>query len=126
MSGLLDSAARVVMLVLSVLATLAIVGSIAAIPTGQVAQFLGSEREAATGPTAEAPSAEPTVLEDDKQAEAAGTPSSGATPAPEPAPSPAERWLEVIAYALIAIAGLLAIIALTLMRAVHHARMSRQ
>ena len=116
MSGFLDGATRALILALSGFATLAIIGSIAAIPSGGVARQLGvgSEPvEVAAPQRAEQQAPVPEVTSD----AGAGTGTEAVTAAPPPSDAPdAERWLEVIAYALIAIAGLLAVIALTLMR----------
>ena len=122
MSGLLDGAARVLILVLSALATLAIIGSIAAIPSGEVARQFGMDSERAA--TMDQPEAAPAPPAEAGNVAAGVGASEGALVEAPPAPERprAERWLEVIAYALIGVAGLLAVIALTLMRAVGYLR----
>ena len=116
---------RVLILVLAVSSTLSIIGSIAAIPSGGMAErtlFAGAEPpprgsvdpapDAVAEPAAE--EAAPTILVEPSGPQGAG---GGAfTLAPAPPEDPVVRWLEPIAYALIAIAGLLAVGVLLLWR----------
>lgn len=109
MSGALDGLARIVIVALSLLATLAIIGSISAIPSGSIEGRLGvgDTRPAADQPVARPESlATPLAMPD-----TGATPGEGGTPgAPVPPRErdPIERWLESISYALIAIAALMA------------------
>ena len=117
---------RVLILVLAVSSTLSIIGSIAAIPSGGVASrtlFAGAEPPPARGSADPAPDAvaEPapeeaagTVLLEPAGQDVAGAGATTLAPArPEDATA---RWLDPIAYALIAIAGLLAVGVLLLWR----------
>ena len=122
MSGFLDGAARALILALSGFATLAIIGSIAAIPSGEVARQLGVGSEQVEVAAPQPAERQAAVPEFTGNADA-GIETEAVAAAPPPSDAPhAERWLEVIAYALIAIAGLLAVIALTLMRATGYLR----
>jgi len=108
MSGALDGLARVVIVALSLLATLAIIGSISAIPSGSIEGRLGigDTRPAADRPVArpESPAIPPAVRDSGATSGEGGI--SGARPPHER--DPIERWLESISYALIAIAALMA------------------
>jgi hypothetical protein len=116
---------RTVMLVLAGLVTLSILGSIAAMSNQAGVPDLRTQRERPV--LAPAPAPEP----------ADPRPSSPAETSPAPAPQPQtpagaelvavpappeeerpERWLEAIAYALLAIAGLLALLLILLWRGV--------
>lgn len=115
---------RVVMLVLAGMITLSIIGAIAAIPSGiDLPRQSGIERT----PPAELPS-EPTPEPEqpdpgDEVAAAAGSQAGTVTLAPTPPErsDPAE-WLEVIAYALLALAGLGALAIVLLWRSLHQRR----
>jgi hypothetical protein len=116
MSGALDAIARFVMLVLAGLVSLSIIGAIAAMSSA------GGPRPAAPPPEAVR------IAPAEPQAEAPAAPAPGSevtsngvgvpvvTVAQPEQPDPAEKWLEAIAYALMAITGLLALIALILWR----------
>ena len=127
MTGFLDWAGRVVMLVLAGMITLSIIGAIAAIPSGTVQTRMGMEPRSWPGPQ---PEAEPQPV----PAEAPVEPSRGATaPAPQPgtvlAPAPKEpvdpaRWLEAITYALLALVGAFVFAIVLLWRALGHWRRS--
>jgi len=135
---------RVVFLVLSGMITLSIIGAIAAIPSQSIETRLRvgagdtpTEWSRATPPRPPAPvpsprpepeplpappqsaPSEPTPA---PQADVPGTPTTIA-PAPRPQPTAAD-WLESITYALLAIAGLLALGLLLLFRALGHWRRS--
>ena len=127
MTGFLDWAGRVVMLVLAGMITLSIIGAIAAIPSGTIESRMGMESRAWPEPQARP---EPQPVPAEPRAE----PSPGATarvaqpgtvlaPAPKEPVDPA-RWLEAITYALLALvgAGIFAII--LLWRALGHWRRS--
>lgn len=124
---------RILILVLAVSSTLSIIGSIAAIPSGGTASRTLFGEAAPPAYEAETPAPEQTVepapeqTDEPTPGEAARTvlvePSSpqgaGSGPvslAPAPPEDPVARWLEPIAYALIAIAGLLAVGVLLLWR----------
>jgi hypothetical protein len=126
MDGFLDRLGRVVMLVLAGMVTLSIIGSIAAIPSGSIETRIGLETEPQIGepPTpvpqpeteAPAPQAEP-----EEEAVGEGTPGmAGAVPAPRP--TDAERWLEAITYALLALVGVAALASLLLWRGLRERR----
>ena len=118
------------MLVLAGLITLSIIGAIAAIPSGSPVQTsLGMEPRAwpepqpAVEPRPIPPKASPPAPPSEQQAPAAAPPPPATMiPVPPPAPDPIERWLETIAYALLAIAGILAFATLLLWRALGHWR----
>lgn len=131
--GFFDWLGRVIMLVLAGLTTLSIIGAIAAIPSGSPVQTsLGMEPRAWSEPQPPAPPepvpsepAPPAPPQTQPQAPAAQPPASTtAIPIPPPPPNPIERWLEAIAYALLAIAGILAFATLLLWRALGHWRRS--
>jgi hypothetical protein len=121
-------AVRTFMLVLAGLVTLSILGSISAMSTDAGMPRLPSERDLpvlAPAPEFEPETTEPqasgkaTAPADDPALEresAAGT-DLIAVPAPPEEERP-ERWLEAIAYALLAIAGLLALLLVLLWRGV--------
>src|SRR3546814_10484746 len=113
----LDWIARVVMLVLSGMVTLALIGSIAAIPSGSIETRMGLEtqpRIAKPLPEAEPEAAAP-KMESAEETGGQGAPrASGASPAP--AAGEAARWLEAITYALLALVGLAALASLMLWR----------
>jgi hypothetical protein len=119
-SGVLDTLTRIIMLVLAGTVSLSIIGAIAAMSEGGGGPggfFV--ERQPAPVPT------EPERIEprDPPQAGGVGRPDSGVADDGEPAPtaasqdSQAAKWLEVIAYLLLAIAGLAALLALIQWRA---------
>ena len=118
---------RTVMLVLAGLVTLSILGSIDAMSNDTVGTgFRGAERPvlapapepspSAQQPAPAAPAQAPDVSS--PQPEGTGTPGQLVTaPAAPEEPRP-ERWLQAIAYALLAIAGLLALLLLLVWRGV--------
>lgn len=135
MRGFADGITRFFMMALAAMATFAIIGSFS----------LMSSRDGGSAfrdyiPSASAISPDSAVANGPHDPASRGIleePNATTTPATSPAatetairaapppPSPAERaalWLEVIAYTLIAIAGILAVIALVLMRASGHWR----
>jgi hypothetical protein len=120
---------RTVMLVLAGLVTLSILGSIAAVSNqaGNPGAIGGRDR-AVIAPAPQPPSAAPEALPESpapSQAQPSapqvgGTAAPGelvAVPAPPEEPD-AERWLEAIAYALLAIAGLFALLLILVWRGV--------
>jgi hypothetical protein len=124
-SNLFEWVVRTGMLVLAGLVTLSILGSIAAMsndvgsPGG-----VGVRRPPALAPQPAEPSAQPPAPSTQADPQASSpTPTAPATgeyvtvPAPPEPPKP-ERWLEAIAYALLAIAGLLALVLIALWRGV--------
>lgn len=121
-SKLAEWVVRTVMLVLAGLVTLSILGSIAALSeqSGIPGGFRERERPVAA-PEPQPAQAQPTpeaqqnTSTANSPAEGAGEPS--AVPAPPEEERP-ERWLEAIAYALLAIAGLLALLLILLWRGV--------
>jgi len=121
MSGALAWLGRLIVLTLSLLATLSIIGSIAAIPSGSVEGRLGLEP----------PQADRVALPETEPAEtAAPMPSAGARDlagervaqsrrqAVAPELDDPLRWLEPLTYAVIALAGLMALVVLFLWQAV--------
>ena len=120
----LEWAARAAMLALAGMVTLSILGSIAAIssdegPTGTIA------RRADIPAPAPPPEAVPQPVSDERRQASAAAPGEkietgaggiGAAAAPSPELEE-ERWLEAIAYALLALAGLFAIAVLLLWNA---------
>jgi hypothetical protein len=127
-SDLFDWVVRTTMLVLAGLVTLSILGSIAAmsndagmpgLPGGRDRPVLSPAPE--PQPDAERqPPGNTAAAPPPTQAAQAGSPSGGelvAVPAPPEEVRP-ERWLEAIAYALLAIAGLLALLLILLWRGV--------
>jgi len=131
-----DWLGRVIMLVLAGMITLSIIGSIAAIPSGSsIERQIGIERTdwpkapAREQPPGPAPQPQPPeqaqVPPEQEQvsiAQGGGTSITvGAAPAPAPPPDPA-RWLEVIAYALLALAGIAAFGLILAWRSLHQRR----
>jgi hypothetical protein len=108
-----DWIARTVMLVLAGLVTLSILGSIAALSTdsGREGFAPGGERQSIeTAPAAEenAATAQPQQAPVSGVSASADSAAGGAVASADP-PKSEERWLEAIAYALLALAGLGAI-----------------
>jgi hypothetical protein len=113
---------RVIMLVLAGMITLSIIGAIAAIPSGSnLPRQIGFDRSLQhelpqrVEPVPSETAVEPATPSEPETAAQAGS----AAPAPAPAqPEPADpaEWLEVIAYALLALAGLAALGILLLWR----------
>jgi hypothetical protein len=130
-SNLAEWMVRTVMLVLAGLVTLSILGSIAAMSNDAAApgavqrggapafEPAPASLEASPPPVSPAaPSAEP-AAEPSAQAPVPGGENGMIAAAPEVPEAPeVERWLEAIAYALLAIAGLLALGLILLWRAV--------
>jgi hypothetical protein len=128
MTGFLDWLGRVVMLVLAGLITLSIIGAIAAIPSGSIEPPVRVDPSRWPAPRPE-PQPRPIPPQPQPEPEA---PVPEAAPAPGPAPiqvvpappkplQPAD-WLETIAYALLALAGIFALATILLARAIHHWR----
>jgi hypothetical protein len=118
---------RTFMLVLAGLVTLSILGSIDAMSNDTVgAGFRGNDRPVfAPAPEPSAPAQQPAPAAaapgpDVSQAQPEGTGAPGQfVPAPEASEEPrAERWLKAIAHALLAIAGLLALLLILVWRGV--------
>ncbi len=116
------------MLVLAGMITLSIVGSIAAIPSGTIEGRIGIEQPEPSLPQQAAPETAPPLPKafEGETAEP-GTGSTGASGAAAIAPPPpgeddAERWLEAITYALLALVGLVALAALLLWRGLKERR----
>ena len=122
MTGALTWLGRLTVLALSLLATLSIIGAIAAIPSGSVEGRLGIDR----------PQAEPGALPEAQPAETILSPEHSIIPS-QPAAEPVVhsrqqgverkrddplRWLEPLTYAVIALAGLMALAVLFLWQAV--------
>ncbi len=118
---------RTVMLVLAGLVTLSILGSITAVSNqAGVPGFSGTrerpvsapvpEREPASEPAADA-APPPPPAQQTPQADSGSAGELVAVPAPPEEERP-ERWLEAIAYALLAISGLLALLLVLLWRGV--------
>ncbi len=121
---------RVVMLVLAGMITLSIIGAIASIPSGSIETRLGVEpqgwpepRPSERAPVPQQP--EPARPQAASPLEPSGqaAPGTATVPRPPDPPTPAQ-WLESIAYALLAIAGLLALGIALLLRALSHWRRS--
>jgi hypothetical protein len=145
MNAFWDWLGRVVMMALAGMVTLSLIGAIASIPSQSIETRLGvttpptewpQPRPSEPAPIpAPRPEAEPTAApappsQARTQPQPLPTPQAGApgaeaslAPVPPPAPSAAE-WLEAITYALLAIAGLLAVALLLLFRALGHWRRS--
>lgn len=122
MNGALGWLGQLVVMVLSLLATFSIIGSIAAIPSGSIEGRLGLERPryeavaSATDEQAERPSA-PQPAEEPAIPQAAGDPGRMVpTIAASPERENLLRWLEPLTYGVIALAGLMAIAVLFLWR----------
>ena len=133
-----DWLGRVIMLVLAGMITLSIIGSIAAIPSGSsIERQIGIERTEwpqaparepppAAAPEAQAERPEQAQPSTEQEPGAAGQKGESQVAVPA-APPPAEpidptRWLEVIAYALLALVGLAAFGVLIGLRSLHHRR----
>jgi type V secretory pathway adhesin AidA len=121
---------RTVMLVLAGLVTLSILGSIAAMSNDPANLTLRTAPDTPVLTPAPAPAPDPQPAEPVAEADQAPAPTPNAdanttietgetvtVPAPPAEPAP-ERWLEAIAYALLAIAGLLALLLILLWRGV--------
>jgi hypothetical protein len=127
-SNLAEWVVRTVMLVLAGLVTLSILGSIAAMSNGAGVPDLRAARERPVLAPAPEPQPEPpaepqpispleTSPPPPPQAQTPAGTELVAVPAPPEEERP-ERWLEAIAYALLAIAGLLALLLILLWRGV--------
>jgi hypothetical protein len=128
MTGFLDWAGRVVMLVLAGMITLSIIGAIAAIPSGTVQTRMGMEPRAWPEPR---PIAEPQPVPAQPQTErippatSAPAPQAGTVLAPaRKEPVDPAGWLEAITYALLALVGAVVFAIVLLWRAVGHWRRS--
>ena len=122
MSGVLRWVGRVLFLSLAGFATLSIIGSIAAIPSGGtggrtlLADRAPAPPEEAARPMPGEPAAPAPEAARPDAAPAPGDVADATVVAAAPPPDPAARWLEPISYALIAIAALLGAILLALWR----------
>jgi hypothetical protein len=121
---------RVIMLVLAGMVTLSLIGAIASIPSGSLETRFGveprewpepspSERIAAPPASAQQPAPQPSP----EAAPVVPQPEMMAVPQRKQ-PVDAARWLESIAYALIALVGLAALGLVLFWRALHHWRRS--
>lgn len=119
------------MLVLAGMITLSIVGSIAAIPSGSIEGRIGIDQPQPPLPQQAAPETAPPLpkaLEEERaEPGTSGTGGPGASGTAATAPPPpeeddAERWLEAITYALLALAGLAALATLLLWRGLKERR----
>ena len=124
----LEWSARVATLVLAGMVTLSILGSIAAIsneaPGGRASVPPGDLPPPAAAPAAEvSPSPAPAAAPDPRAARSAG-PEEASAPAPAAAQAGTDRdrWLEAIAYALLALAGISLIAVLLLWNALRQLR----
>lgn len=116
---------RVVMLSLAGMITLSIIGAIAAIPSGSIGGRLVAPQpeQAVPEPAQENATAPPVARED--QPSSAPSPGGGGATAAAVAPEPeneTERWLETIAYALLALVGVAALATLILWRSLRQRR----
>ncbi len=129
MTGFLDWAGRVVMLVLAGMITLSIIGAIASIPSGSIETRIGFQpREWPRSPSPQdeplpRPGAEAGTAAPATSPVPSGDAGAVAAPAPDQPVDPG-RWLEAITYALLAIAGLAALGLILLWRALGHWRRS--
>lgn len=106
MSGALDWLGRVIMLALAGLVTLSIIGAIAALPSGSGpladVGVVADDQPVSTAPSpAEEAPADPSNGSDRGLSAGNTEPALASVPEPEP-----HRWLETIAYALLALVGL--------------------
>ena len=122
MQGALDTLTRLVMLVLAGMVSLSLIGAIAAM-SNQAVPSIPFERQRVP-----VSSAEPVGQREPSPPRpgpggvpAAGAPTAIAVPA-APEADPIERWLEAIFYALMAIAGLVALLCVILWRALGQLR----
>ena len=123
-TGVIDWAVRMAMLVLAGLVTLALLGSLAAL-SNQPAPLVSPTRPPPAGPrdevsapTGAAAADRPSPPLQDEAGPSTGTAGTAAMPAP----APPARWLEAIAYALLALAGLFAVAILLLWRSLRQIR----
>lgn len=124
MTGALAWTGRLVFLVLAMLAALSIIGSIAAIPSSVAGQRLGIEHPRVARPdapvadlTRPAPQPAPVPQPDDLARPGEQGESQPVVVAAEPTRDDPLLWLEPLTYAVLALAGLLAIAVLLLWRA---------
>lgn len=125
MTGAMAWTGRLVFLVLAMLAALSIIGSIAAIPSSVAGQRLGIERPRIPRPdapvadsTTPAPQPAPATQPDDLARPSEDVEGQSSVVAAEPERDDPLLWLEPLTYAVLALAGLLAIAVLFLWRAV--------
>ncbi|RJF93343.1 hypothetical protein [Sphingomonas cavernae] len=124
MTRALDWLARTIIVALSLIATLSIIGSIAAIPSGSIEQRLRMDMAHQPTELPDDPRSSPdteTRGGDVSRAQGTGASKLVALP-PSPPRNALEPWLESITYALIAIAALLAAGVFLLWRALGHWR----
>jgi hypothetical protein len=115
----LDWFGRAVMLVLAGMVTLSIIGSIAAIPSGSIENRIGMAPAPQPLPPESEQTPEPSAVEpiEGNRSDRAAAPAVGQRmAAPVPEPTDRDRWLEAITYALLALAGLVALGCLLLWR----------
>ena len=123
-----DWLSRVVMLVLAGMITLSIIGSIAAIPSGTIEGRIGIDQPQPPVPQpvpAETAPPAPQAVEGERVEPGTGTrgaSGAGAIAPPPPEEDDAERWLEAITYALLALVGLAALGTLILWRGLKERR----
>jgi hypothetical protein len=115
---------RVVMLSLAGMITLSIIGAIAAIPSGSIGgRFVAAQPEQTVPEPAEEQGGAPVIRED--RAGPASLPEGASTAAAAAAPQAedeTERWLETIAYALLALVGVAVLATLILWRSLRQRR----
>lgn len=123
MKPALDWLARTAIVALSMVATLSIIGSIAAIPSGSIEQRLGMEIVEQSADPLSRVEREPVAAPNQREVAvpAKSRETDIATPPSQPR-NPLEPWLESITYALIAIAALLGAGVFMLWRALGHWR----
>jgi hypothetical protein len=128
--SLLDWIGRLLSLVLAGMLTLSIIGAIAAIPSGSLGTRFGFEQPTRPFESGQPPEqVEPETLESVDQGVATALPGEGGDGAVAPSaarPAVADQWLEVIAYALLALTALGALAVLMLWRMVGELRRIRQ
>lgn len=130
MGGFADAMTRFLMMGLAAMATLAIIGSFTTMTSPSGSSPIWERMSQATQTsTINGSDAAVSDASAGNGTEAGNVTGASSTTIVAPEPTPAERsakWLEVIAYAVIAIAALLAVIALILMRSSAYWRMAAE
>lgn len=119
-----DRVGRVIMLSLAGMITLSIIGAIASIPSGIVGSDTGGGRPAPPVPPEQLEPQPPQESRPQPRREEGMAGQRGSRVAAPAAPerAPAERWLEAIFYALLALAGTAALVTLMLWRGILQVR----